>query len=291
MSSAVAAHQETPGEATIVKREVANGWCLDERATPATLPSEDRSRYALAPDDTYAPLRLDGTYRGIVRGAASHGEPPQSPWAVWATSELLSAAECAKWRESDVDLLETGDFIFAADSSGLVRLPTGARRVSATRMVEDASFAALMEERLAGQVPAALADGRAFRGIRNTFLVSKYEPGQYFAPHFDGRHGRWLEDKGMGAASSEFTVVLYLSDDFTGGETHYLTGQGSEVATNVAAKPPCGCAVIHRQGTVMHGGGEVLAGTKHIMQFLLYYDAAPGDAMEPRHMTNLRWGA
>jgi len=46
---------------------------------------------------------------------------------------------------------------------------------------------------------------------------------------------------------------------------------------------------VHRQGTVLHSGGEVLAGTKYIMQFFLYYAARAEP--EPRHMTNLRWGA
>ena len=82
-------------------------------------------------------------FAGLVAGVESHGEPPRSPWAVWATGELLSAAECAAWRERDVALLETGDFIFAGGSWGLSRLPTGARRHSSTRMVEDAAFAAL----------------------------------------------------------------------------------------------------------------------------------------------------
>ena len=59
----------------------------------------------------------------------------------------------------------------------------------------------------------------------------------------------------------------HLSEGFSGGETHYLAGQGSEVAANVAVRPPRGCAVVHRQGTVLHAGGAVTEGTKHIMQF------------------------
>tara|TARA_B100000475_G_scaffold96116_1_gene69682 strand:- start:4 stop:288 length:285 start_codon:yes stop_codon:yes gene_type:complete len=81
----------------------------------------------------------------------------------------------------------------------------------------------------------------------------------------------------------------HLSEGFSGGETHYLAGQGSEVAANVAVRPPRGCAVVHRQGTVLHAGGAVTEGVKHIMQFFLYYEEKPEP--EPRHMTNLRWGA
>jgi len=43
----------------------------------------------------------------------------------------------------------------------------------------------------------------------------RYEAGQFFAPHFDGR-GSGSSTRGK---SAEFTVVLYLSDDFAGGET------------------------------------------------------------------------
>jgi hypothetical protein len=54
--------------------------------------------------------------------------------------------------------------------------------------VHDSPLAALLEERLqsVGGVPDRLADGRCYRGVRPTFLVTKYEPGQFFAPHFDG---------------------------------------------------------------------------------------------------------
>ena len=39
----------------------------------------------------------------------------------------------------------------------------------------------------------------------------------------------------------------------------------------------------------MHAGGAVTEGVKHIMQFFLYYEEKREP--EPRHMTNLRWGA
>lgn len=235
MSSAVAArYAEETLQDEAIKQEVANGYRIDERATPATLSAEDRSRFAIAPDETYAPVRLDGTFRGIVPGAACCGEPaPRSPWAVWATSELLSAAECGTWKQREVEKLEDSDFIFAGGG----RLPTGVRRQSATHGIEDAAFAALMEARLAGQIPASI-EGRAFVGVRNTFLTSRYQPGQYFAPHFDGRGGS--TGRGVdGAPCSEFTVV-----HFTSGETHYITGQGSEVATSSCT---CVCSMAWRR--------------------------------------------
>jgi len=85
-------------------------------------------------------------------------------------------------------------------------------------------------------------------------------------------------------------AVLYLNDDFEGGATHYLPGQGSEVGQAIAVRPCRGCAVVHRGVSVLHCGGRVLSGTKYIMQFSLMYEAPHGDA--GRDLTQpLRWGA
>lgn len=199
---------------------------------------------------------------------------------------LLSPTKCTEWIWRDEDLqLETGDFVFAGNAKfGHSRLHTGARRHSATRMVEDTPFASVLRERLRGQVPEQLSNGRKYGGVGASFLLSRYEPGQYFAPHFDGR-GSGVNTE---LECSEFTVVLYLKDDFVGGATHYLSGQGSQVKQSVAVRPHKGCASVHRQGTVLHAGGAVVEGTKYIMQFFLYYEAP--EVPESRPMTNLRWG-
>ena len=66
---------------------------------------------------------------------------------------LLPDKRCAAWVARAEELqLETGDFVFAGGSWGLSRIHTGARRHSATRMVMDEGFAALMKTRLDGQV-------------------------------------------------------------------------------------------------------------------------------------------
>ena len=300
-----------------IELEVANGWRLRPDAVPENLTAEERGRFALVADESQGRPDADdaeewyGTWRGVVPGGAGWDdskvgdgdtsdddnnsaerfdrEEVRSPWAVWTTGALLSPAECAAWIERAEELdLETGDFIFAGGANyGLARIPTGARRHSSTRLVVDEEFAALMTERMADQgLPETLADGRKYGGIGSSFLVSKYEEGQYFAPHFDGRGSGGFYLDGYVA---EFTVVLYLADDFVGGATHYLPGQGSEVAEALALRPARGCAAVHRQGTVLHSGGAVREGTKYIMQFFPYYEAPA--VPEPRPLTNLRWGA
>ena len=84
--------------------------------------------------------------------------------------------ECTEWIRRGEDLqLETGDFVFAGNAKfGHSRLHTGARRHSATHMVEDTPFASVLRERLRGQVPEQLSDGRKYGGVGASFLLSRY---------------------------------------------------------------------------------------------------------------------
>ncbi|KAG8464013.1 hypothetical protein KFE25_000181 [Diacronema lutheri] len=274
--------------------EIANGWEIDAAVTASTLRAEDRARFALGePDAAYRQVDVsDCAWHGIVPGSEAYpARPPLSPWAVWTTARLLTLAECRRWIErADSMRLERGDFIFKTGRGGFERMPTGMRRLSQTCLVEDADFAALIEGRLysAGGVPETLSDGRSFRGVRPSFLVTKYETAEYFAPHFDGCSV--VRDDtahcALHGCVGAFTCVLYLSEDFEGGATHYLAGQGSEVAQPVAVRPKPGCAVVHRTVTVLHAGGRLERGHKWIMQFALCYDAPEDDSVKP-----LRWGA
>lgn len=97
--------------------------------------------------------------------------------AVWTTGQVLSATEYLAWVKRAEELeLEMGDFMFAGGSWGQARLNTGARRWSATRMVVDADFAALIKDRLKG-VPTELSDCRKHGGVGSSFLVSRYVAG------------------------------------------------------------------------------------------------------------------
>eukprot|EP00607_Mallomonas_marina_P010873 CAMPEP_0182421802 /NCGR_PEP_ID=MMETSP1167-20130531/7293_1 /TAXON_ID=2988 /ORGANISM="Mallomonas Sp, Strain CCMP3275" /LENGTH=152 /DNA_ID=CAMNT_0024599293 /DNA_START=506 /DNA_END=964 /DNA_ORIENTATION=+ len=150
-------------------------------------------------------------------------------------------------------------------------------------VVTDEPFAQLLTDRLLSQVPV-LPDGRKFLGIRDRFLFTRYSKGQYFAPHYDGCTTQIHPSNGV-SSQSEFTVVLYLTNDFEGGATHYLPGEYSEVDKHIAVQPPVGYGVAHRGVTVLHAAGRIDQGTKYVMQFGLMYEASP-----TRELFPLRWG-
>ena len=213
-----------------------------------------RKEYARRPGPDYQLVGRDAPAQHIVKDL------------VYTLPKLLEPEECAEWiAKAEAAQFEEGDFVFKV---GYVRENTGGKRDSATMVAEDEPFSQSLWARMKEHVPQRLPDGREVMGISNKFLVSRYRPKQYFAPHFDGSGlSQGKHDGGQSAA----TIVLYLTDDFEGGATHYLPGPGSEVPHPVAVTPARGAAVVHRSNTVMHCGGEVESGTKYIMQVGLIY--------------------
>jgi prolyl 4-hydroxylase len=79
--------------------------------------------------------------------------------------------------------------------------------------------------------------------------VYKYNPGDYIARHSDAASV-------IGDESSVYTLVVYLSDDFKGGETHF-----NDFKMNV--KPPKGGAVIfshehHHEALLVEDGNKYI---------------------------------
>lgn len=92
-------------------------------------------------------------------------------------------------------------------------------------------------------------------GFNEMFRFYKYEPGQRFKPHFDGSYVRNEEE------ASHFTFMIYLNDDFEGGNTSF---EQHEV------KPEKGTALVfyHR---MKHAGEELISGTKYVLRTDVMY--------------------
>ena len=273
---------------------IRNGFVIDENATPSSLSTETRQKFALRvshekiigrnnfPNDQ---ILLSNSKDAATDAANNVG--------VFTTPPLLTRQECRDVIQLGESLgLEQGDFIYVTGKKQYERMATGGRRSSSTILVVDPAMTTKLTKALnhCQVLPKVLNDGRKFVGARNSFLISRYHPGQYFAPHYDGRMLCIDDDDDDGKRTvAMFTAVLYLTEDFTGGSTHYLpddiTVQG------LAVQPPSGSAVVHRAVSIRHAGGEVLSGVKYVMQFFLMYEALPEDADEQTlDLKPLRWG-
>jgi prolyl 4-hydroxylase len=95
-------------------------------------------------------------------------------------------------------------------------------------------------------------------GLNERFRVYKYsDPSEYFASHVDGRFLRIPEQE-----ESWVTLLVYLNDDFEGGETSFQDGD---------VKPKIGMAALMTQGNYLHEALNVTKGTKYVLRTDVMY--------------------
>jgi prolyl 4-hydroxylase len=127
-------------------------------------------------------------------------------------------------------------------------------------MCDDAPLAAKWYERLMPFMPPKRSVWNVC-GLNERFRYYRYEVGQYFAPHFDGCFRR------SDVEESLFTFMIYLNDDFEGGETKFYLDNG-QLRTSV--KPVRGMALVfwHSQ---LHEGAPVEKGRKYVVRSDVMY--------------------
>lgn len=106
-------------------------------------------------------------------------------------------------------------------------------------------------------------------GLNERFRYYRYSNGQRFKAHFDGYFERNKFEK------SFLTLLFYLNDDFTGGETTFLEYRGLDMDNlqpRFTIKPQKGQMLVfdHNQ---LHEGSEVTSGTKYVLRTDVMYRA------------------
>jgi len=127
-------------------------------------------------------------------------------------------------------------------------------------MCDDVELAANWYERLAPFMPAKRLAWHVC-GLNERFRYYRYDVGQRFAPHFDGCFRRSDMEESL------FTFMIYLNDDFTGGETKFYVQDGR---LRVSVKPERGKALVfwHSQ---LHEGAPVEKGRKYVVRSDVMY--------------------
>lgn len=100
--------------------------------------------------------------------------------------------------------------------------------------------------------------GRTICGVNERFRCYRYKPGMRFAPHSDGSFVRNESEM------SFYTYLVYLNDDFDGGETTFFT------KPEVVVKPVRGDAVLF-QHPLVHEGSIVKSGVKYVARTDVMY--------------------
>lgn len=175
---------------------------------------------------------------------------------VWTVDDLLSPEECAALIERVEALGPAAAPITTA--AGFVMRPD--IRNNERVMFDDVPLAEELFARCRGLVPEHMNGGLAAVGMNERFRCYRYQPGQYFAPHFDGSFARPGEE-------SLLTCIVYLNDDFEGGTTPFPT-------LDVTATPKTGRALFF-QHALLHEGAEVTRGVKYAARTDVMYATRP----------------
>lgn len=145
-------------------------------------------------------------------------------------------------------------------AAGFVKRPD--IRNNTRAMFDDAELSARVFERLRPHVPARLESEWHLCGANERLRCYRYEPGQYFAPHFDGAFTRSRDERSL------LTVLVYLNDCEGGGATNL-------VDLEVSVVPRAGRAFLFNHH-LLHEGARVTKGLKYVLRSDLMYrrDAA-----------------
>lgn len=127
-------------------------------------------------------------------------------------------------------------------------------------MFDDPALAALVLERVRSALPERLERDWVLCGANERLRCYRYEPGQFFAPHFDGAFHRSPDERSL------LTLLVYLNHCEAGGETRFL-----DLELSVAPTPGTALLFNHH---LLHEGAEVKAGLKYALRSDVMYRRA-----------------
>ena len=102
-------------------------------------------------------------------------------------------------------------------------------------------------------------------------LFYKYEKGEYFKEHYDN-------EKKDGNKKSFFTVLIYLNDDFDGGETTFITYKRNLIKNKIKNEKiltpiiPKKCKLLVFNHNILHEGSLLINGSKIVLRNDIMYE-------------------
>ena len=165
-------------------------------------------------------------------------------------NDFLSEKEC----DSLIELSQKSGFIqkeiigtFEGSNSHIVRNGLSFNRAS----FENKILANALWKRISKHTPKEF-DGYISVGFNERIRFYRYSAGQHFGAHTDGYYKRENGER------SFLTLMIYLNDDFTGGETLFLKREKI-----IAPKRGTALLFTHHQ---WHTGLKVESGCKYILR-------------------------
>ena len=191
---------------------------------------------------------------------------------------VLSRDECLRF----IELTESLGYL----PDAAVSLPRSVRHNHNTTWVVDEQTDAILWRRCADCTTddRHLFGNKKALGFNARFRFYRYEAGDFFKPHTDGAWpgSRVIERRLIPSAYpdrfSQMSVLLFLSDDFEGGDTQFCVSKSdstrpahSQDETRlVEVRTPAGGALCFPHGRhplhCLHSSDEVVSGVKYIIR-------------------------
>ena len=164
--------------------------------------------------------------------------------SIWTIPHFLTDLECRQL----IGFSEGFGF-----EEATVGLSSGARMMKGVRdnfraEVDDTELAMRLWSQMQADFPANI-EGVSPVGLNPHFRFYRYENGQKFKRHIDGRQK-------VGALESRVTFMIYLNADFEGGATTF---------DNVSIEPQTGTALLFVH-ELKHEGCPVESGRKYVLR-------------------------
>jgi predicted 2-oxoglutarate/Fe(II)-dependent dioxygenase YbiX len=175
---------------------------------------------------------------------------------VFEIPDFLPADDCAA-------LIASAEAIgFEGAGVGREQRQIAAIRNNERVLIRNPEWAKNLRERLWTYVLPPL-DGLHASDLTEYWRFYRYTSGQRFKMHKDGR----VEERGM---LSRLTFMIYLNDDYAGGETRFRGNEGDFKAGTIDILPQVGKALlfIHER---WHEGAPVTAGVKYALRSDILY--------------------
>ena len=170
---------------------------------------------------------------------------------IWILDNMFSEDECKKFIEESKQL----GYSDAPITTG----PRTSRMMKDVRnntraMTDNKNYASILYERIKDYLPKKASDlsykvvselqsqGYELSGLNERIRFYKYEANEYFAPHYDGCFRRnqdniKIEGRRFDCYEQSFiTVLLYLNDVKSGGETNFLNPATADIRYGVKPK-------------------------------------------------------
>ena len=159
--------------------------------------------------------------------------------------DVLSRVECsAAIARAEAAGFEAATIVTSGGTARDERVRNNSRLIA-----DDVALASDLWGRVAIHVPRFIG-GRQAIGLNERFRIYRYEPGQKFSRHQDAPFRR------ANGEQSLLTFMIYLNDDFGGGET---------AIDEFVVAPRTGMALLFRH-EVVHEGRAVTRGVKYVLR-------------------------